>query len=514
MRRVPSFLLGTTCAVAALLLGLFWTQPPMALLHAQGIDAQSAARDRDRMYDEIARDVALLEQHASVLKRVAQVVAPTVVHIEARKDERFSERFGGRFVEEAGSGVVIAIDGSYYVLTNRHVIKDAENDRIDVKLSDRRVVHPARVWSDPGTDVAVMLIDAEGLVAARLGDSSVVEIGEFVLAVGSPFGLSHSVTYGIISAKGRRDLELGDDGVELQDFMQTDAAINPGNSGGPLINLRGEVVGINTAIASNSGGNEGIGFSIPINMVRIVASQLIEYGTLRRAFLGVKLDPQFDAEAAALLGLDSLRGARVTRVTADSPADAAGLQADDVVLEYEGQAVEDDVHLVNLVNLTPVGAEVQLLVLRDGSVITLTVVLGSRDEFLPPQASRGGGNRWEQALAELEAWDVESLGLTVVEATPDACQRLQLPGDASGLIVLRVDPEGPGAQQVAPGEILQQINRVPLEDIDDLEQAMSGVDLRQPLRLRVALPRAAAAPSGTARIVMVVPDFSRESRTR
>src|SRR5205085_10072275 len=163
---------------------------------------------------------------------------------------------------------------------------------------------------------------APGLIAARIGDSSKVEIGDFVLAVGSPFGLSHSVTYGIISAKGRRDLELGDDSVRFQDFMQTDAAINPGNSGGPLINLRGEVVGMNTAIASSSGGNEGIGFTIPINMVMIIARQLVERGTVIRAYLGVALDSKFGPATAMSVGLMRPRGTRVTRITPGSPAES------------------------------------------------------------------------------------------------------------------------------------------------------------------------------------------------
>jgi serine protease Do len=204
-----------------------------------------------------------------------------------------------------------------------------------------------------------------------------------VLAVGSPFGLSHSVTYGIISAKGRRDLELGDDGVRFQDFMQTDAAINPGNSGGPLMNLRGEVVGINTAIASSSGGNEGIGFTIPINMAMHIAKQLVERGTVTRAFLGVHLDSKFNAEAAARIGLSRVQGARITGITPNSPASSSNLEVGDVVLQFDGVRIDDDNHLVNLVSLTPVDKDVPVIVFRAGKPKAVTVRVGDRTTYEP-----------------------------------------------------------------------------------------------------------------------------------
>jgi serine protease Do len=214
-----------------------------------------------------------------------------------------------------------------------------------------------------------------------LGDSSRVEIGDFVLAVGSPFGLSHSVTYGIISAKGRRDLKLGHEGVQFQNFFQTDAAINPGNSGGPLLNLRGEVIAINTAIASSSGGSEGIGFAIPINMFMVVARQLVENGKVARSFLGVHLDSSFDSDKAAGLGLPRPGGTRVTGITPNSPAQAARLQVDDVILEVNGVLIEDDSHLVNLVSLLPLGEPVTLRVWRERREMTVEVNTTNRAKF-------------------------------------------------------------------------------------------------------------------------------------
>jgi serine protease Do len=202
-----------------------------------------------------------------------------------------------------------------------------------------------------------------------------------VLAVGSPFGLNHSVTYGIVSAKGRRNLHLGDDNLQYQDFLQTDAAINPGNSGGPLLNLRGELVGINTAIASSTGTSEGIGFAIPINMVMLVADQLVDHGSVTRAYLGVRLDASFGPEAAARLGLPRPQGARVSGITRSSPAEQARLAVGDVILEFNGVRIDNDAHLINVVALTPVGKDVEVRLLRSGQPITLRLRVGNRAEM-------------------------------------------------------------------------------------------------------------------------------------
>lgn len=349
---------------------------------ADEFDATPA--ERDKMYEDLAHESQALERALGIVKRVVKTVGPTVVHIEASKTKQLQLGYGTRAVEEAGSGVVIELNDHFYVLTNRHVIKSSDAENIRIKLADGRMIHPTQIWSDVGTDVAVMEIKEDRIIPARLGDSSKLEIGDFVIAVGSPFGLSHSVTYGIISAKGRRDLELGDDGVRFQDFMQTDAAINPGNSGGPLMNLRGELVGINTAIASSSGGNEGIGFTIPIDMAMVVARQLITTGTVVRAFLGVNLDSKFGPTIATRLGLRRTMGARVTGVTTNSPAANAKLQIDDVILKFGEIPVDNDSHLVNLVGLTEVGKEVPVLVFRDKKSMTLMVTVGDRSKYEAP----------------------------------------------------------------------------------------------------------------------------------
>ena len=338
------------------------------------LTSQLSQEDRDRLFREVAEDVAALERQGNVLKKVVVLAQPSVVHIDAKK---VNDGIGRKTVEEAGSGVVVEYGGKNYVLTNRHVIKHATLDNIHIRLASGQEVFPIRVWADLETDVAAMAVDTPNVVPARLGDSSTVEIGDFVLAVGSPFGLSHSVTYGIISAKGRRDLQLGVEGVRYQDFFQTDAAINPGNSGGPLLNLRGEVIGINTAIASSSGGNEGIGFTIPINIAMFVAKQLIDQGSVVRAMLGVTCDSQYDDAIARQIGLPRRVGVRVNRITPDTAAHSVGIQVGDIILSYDGVRIDDDDHLINQVKLTPLDKEVVLVVFRDGRTMELKARVGA-----------------------------------------------------------------------------------------------------------------------------------------
>ncbi len=319
-------------------------------------------RDRDQLYSELADDFSMLDRMGNLVKRVSQLVKPSVIHIEARKTER--SRGKTESFDEAGSGVVIELGDERWVLTNRHVIAGASANEILLRTNDGRELRPSKVLADPTTDVAILKI-VEPVPAARLGDSYSTDIGDFVIAIGSPFGLSHSVTFGILSAKGRRDLTLGAERIELQDFFQTDAAINPGNSGGPLLNLRGEVIAVNTAIASSSGGSEGIGFAIPINMAVRVAEELVHHGKLRRAYLGVTLDPDFNGHAA-MKSTGFPGGALVREVRDGSPAALANLIRGDVILEFDGVPIDNDDHLVTRVGLTPLGQEVPVIISRSG----------------------------------------------------------------------------------------------------------------------------------------------------
>jgi serine protease Do len=331
--------------------------------------------EREREYQSIQQEADVLQRQISLVRRIVSFAMPSVVHIEAsKKAEGNDKNLASSRVDEAGAGVIVAIRNQLYVLTNRHVVHPAEPAGIRLEMFDGRHLRPSRIWVDPATDVAVMQIDGRGFVPAKLGDSDDMQMGDHVIAVGSPFGLSHSVTYGILSAKGRRNLELGSREIEIQDFFQTDAAINPGNSGGPLLNMRGEVIGINTAIASNSGGNEGIGFTIPINMAVYVADQLITRGKLNRARLGVVLENAYTSAMARQLGLPNNEGALVKSILPKSPAEKAGLQVGDVILEFDGTRVENDGHLVKTVGLTPIGKQVKMIIHRQNVRQEISIV--------------------------------------------------------------------------------------------------------------------------------------------
>ena len=269
-----------------------------------------------------------------------------------------------------GSGVIIdASEG--YVVTNHHVIRNAE--RIEVRLHDRRSMEAKLIGSDPGTDVALLQIEAEDLSELPLGDSDALEIGDFVVAIGSPFELDQTVTLGIVSALGRRSINPIPGGYE--DFIQTDASINPGNSGGALVDLEGRLIGINTALITPVAGNVGIGFAVPSNMAKTVVDQLLEFGEIRRGHLGVEIE-DVSPDIAQALDLDEISGALVSRVIEDSPAEAAGIETEDVIVSVDDEPVEDSVDLRNRIGLSRVGETVQIGIVRDGRRIDKEVVIG------------------------------------------------------------------------------------------------------------------------------------------
>ena len=315
-------------------------------------------------------------------REIVKQIAPSVVHIESQsvKPSGYSGVLAGRIrkVEETGSGVIVELYGKKYVLSNRHIVADVDVDAIKIKLSDRRVLRPLRILSNADFDVALLEIEAENLVPARIGNSDSVEIPDEILTFGSPFGLSGSVSTGVISAKGRRKIPQGDQAVPIQSFFQTDASVNPGNSGGPMVNRSGEVVGIITAIASSGGGSEGVAFAIPINSVLRSAKQLAMNGTVVRPHLGIELDPKFDWDAAENAGLDREIGAKIEKVAANSPGEKAGLLPGDIILSYNGTTVEDDTHLVHLIAESEVGDTPKLQILRGKTQRTITPQLIAR----------------------------------------------------------------------------------------------------------------------------------------
>jgi len=438
------------------------------------------------------------------LAKVARLMRASVVHIESRRRSA-----SGGTVEETGSGVIMALPGAagVYVVTNRHVVAGStELAGISIQLGDGRFLHPTQVWQDKATDVAVIKLPDVSVVPARWGDSDRLEIGHIVLALGSPFGLSQSVTLGIVSAKGRRSLALGATGEMLnQDFIQTDAAINPGNSGGPLVDLHGRVVGINTAIASNSGGNEGIAFSIPVNLVRQVAESLVKYGKVPRAYLGVKLDPEFDATAARRFHLDRLRGARVVQVYEKTPAARAALQMDDVILEMNGVEVQDENHLINMVSLTPIGNKIRLSVLRSGKMIPVEVMLADRTELdgqpsnspappVPGGRLRPTGFSREIAPSSRETANArEAAGLRLHPLDPLLARQVGVEEGTTGLVVLESPAEG-----LRPYDVLLEAARRPVGSVSDweaIETAHAGCDL---------LVKVRRVEAGTTRDLLVV----------
>lgn len=304
---------------------------------------------------------------------VASRLAPAVVAVEAVKPGK-----KGKSVDESGSGVMIRIPGhsGVYVITNNHVISQAQAQQITVSLHDNRILHPLQVWADPESDIGLLkLDDSESLVTAPLGDSDQVKVGQWVLAFGSPFGLHQTVTHGIISARERGQVSLGNT-IRIKDFLQTDAAINPGSSGGPLANVEGEVIGLNTAIASHSGNNSGVAFSIPINMVKKVARNLLEKGVVSRGYLGLQVANAFETADALKLGLERLQGALVETIYPETPASAAGLKSGDVVLQIDSTVIRNENHFINMISGLEPGKKVRLRVWRDRVSQEVVAVVG------------------------------------------------------------------------------------------------------------------------------------------
>ena len=433
------------------------------------------------IYQELDRQYSLFEHVNRTFELVAKAVSPSVVHIVAHKvarDERRPHEF-----EETGSGVIVRLDGSpgLYVLTNNHVVAGAGADDVQIYLNDGRSLRPEWLKADSRADIAVLKLGRDDLPAARLGDSDRTAIGSWVMAIGSPFGLTHSVSQGIISGRGRHEDDLERAGVENQDFLQTDAAINPGNSGGPLVNMKGEVVGLNIAILSNGGGNEGVGFSIPINLARWIMKALIANGRVSRGAMGVKLELEFDHEAAVAIGLDRPRGAMVNTVDQASPAALAGMKVGDVILRFNGTDVVDLNHLINLVSMAPIGRPAEVKIWRDRKEYTLRVTVGDKDQALaslPPRPSRplpaGNGLLRRPNVADAEAEPSTVLGLELVTLDSATGPRLGLPGNLAGAVVTKVEPEGPLSAYFKPLDVIHSVGGRPIRTAAEAVKALDA----------------------------------------
>src|SRR6185436_9905174 len=366
-----------------------------------------------------------------------------------------------------GSGFIIDADG--YIVTNHHVVDGSKS--IEVQLSDGRSFKPKVIGSDPETDIALLKIDATGLPMIPLGSSSALKVAEPVMAIGNPFGFDHTVTVGIVSGMGRF---IGQG--RFDDFIQTDAAINPGNSGGPLINTRGEAVGINSAIRSSSGGFQGIGFAIPVDLAKPILGQLRASGKVTRGWLGVAIQP-LTQELAKSFGLTGTQGALVASVTDDSPAGRAGFKPGDVIVTFDGKTVESPRVLPGMVANTAVGRAVPVVVMRDGKRQTVSVTVGSLAESREARAMTGEKPQESRAT--------EKLGLALQELTPELAKQLGVQND-KGVVVTEVKPDSPAAQAgLAPGDVIREVNRMAVEGLQDVERGLAkGSDPAQVL-LRV-----------------------------
>lgn len=440
------------------------------------------------------QSIATLRQMGRAFASIAEKASPAVVGIQATKvvsrglssrggpyggpsnpfeDELYRYFFGPRRSprerEEPeprqvaqGSGFIISSDG--YILTNNHMVGEAET--VTVKLADGRKLTAELVGTDPQTDVAVVKIDETDLPHIPLANSDTLEVGEWVVAIGSPFGLSHTVTAGIVSAKGRSRIGVAD----YEDFIQTDAAINFGNSGGPLLNLDGEAVGINTAIIG-PGGNVGIGLAIPSNMAREIYGQLKESGEVIRGFLGVQMS-DMEPGMGEYFGLEDDKGVVIMDVVEDSPAERAGVKEDDIVIDFEGEPVSGMLDFRNRVAMHKPGSEVRIVVMRDGKRKTLTAVLDKRPE--DGFGTGRGGNAVQ-----------ETLGMSLQTLNEEMASRLGYE-DLSGVVVTAVKPGSLAAEaDIQAGTLIMEVNRKPVRSVKEFKEAIEKAREDKKVLLRV-----------------------------
>lgn len=423
--------------------------------------------------------LARVEETGKAFTEVTKKVEPAVVFIKATKqivptasqpgfgdlqgqipDELLKRFFGGAMPPMQGpqmpqpavgngSGFIISQDG--HILTNNHVVGNA--DKLEVTLHDGRVLDARLIGTDKRTDVAIIKVDAQDLPTLPMGDSDAIEVGEWVLAVGSPFGLSGTVTSGIVSAKGRDGMGITD----YEEFIQTDAAINPGNSGGPLVNLRGEAIGINTAILSRTGAYNGIGFAIPMNMAREICQQLMEKGTVTRGFLGVAIQP-LTQDLAESFQLKTNEGVLIADVNAGGPAEKAGLQRGDVVVQLDGKPVTDMTSFRNRIAMLEPGKQAKLEVMRDGQAKTISVELGKLDS--DTVASVGGSSETTTA----------KLGLSVQTLDKELAEKLGAEAD-KGVVITQVQPgSAAAAQGLRPGMVIVEVDHQAVQNAEQFSK--------------------------------------------
>jgi serine protease Do len=463
-------LAGMGILVGAMLFGS-WNMPGQSFAHSAESEGSLQTTDPPNFQKGGFADIARRVTPAVVNITVSKQMAVPMSGMPFDPMRKFFERPGGPGSQNrspmppspraqgAGSGVIVSNDG--YVLTNNHVVEDATE--ITVTLPDNREFTGKVVGLDPQTDLAVIKIDATDLPFVQWGDSSRLQVGEYVLAVGNPFGLNSTVTLGIVSALGRGGMGI----TKYEDFIQTDAAINPGNSGGALVNTMGELVGINTAIFSRTGGYQGVGFAVPTKLAKPVYASLVSTGLVVRGYLGVGIQA-ITGDLAESFKLDAAQGALVTNVMPGSPADQAGLQRGDVIMEYEGQAVVDPRTLQGQVVGTAVGDHVSLIVMRDGHKLTVETVI--REQNMHSQVAQANSMRQEGPLA----------GVAVQNLDGRIAQQLGLEEDVNGVVVMEIMP-GSDAERagLAQGDVISEINRKPVGSEADFAKVVSHLEKQQ-----------------------------------
>lgn len=408
---------------------------------------------------------------------IVKAVGPTVVYISTTKTirrdvspfshpfdpfEDFFEQFRmpKKWKERSlGSGVIVSSDG--YIITNYHVVEKA--DEIKVTLYDKQDYKGKIIGSDPKTDIALIKIPAKDLPAVKWGNSDNLQVGEFVLAFGNPYGFSHTVTMGIVSAVGRANVGIAD----YEDLIQTDAAINPGNSGGPLVNIKGELIGINTAIFSRTGGYQGIGFAIPSNMAESVMKQLVKGGKVTRGWLGVTIQ-SITPDLAKEFGLKNGKGAVVNDILKGSPAEKAGLKRGDVILEVDGKTVNDAESLRNIVAQREIGSHMTIKIIREGKPISLTAKVSE----LPVDMQETSIEKSEKEMDEENVF----AGFTVIALSQEIAKQLGLSRDEKGVVIIKVEPDSPAEEAgLKKGDVIQEINKRTVTNLRDFNNIVSRV---------------------------------------
>lgn len=438
---------------------------PLSLLAQEQSQAPSVVRNLSQVFTNVADEAVPAVVYVTVEKTVETGRSPFGFNnpFEQFNEEFFERFFRRRFPREQqprefrqqgqGSGFIISSDG--LILTNDHVVGEA--DKVTVQLADGREFQAKIIGTDPRSDVAVIKIDGENLPVLPLAQSEKLDVGEWVMAIGSPFGLTHTITVGVVSATGRNRLGIAD----FEDFIQTDAAINPGNSGGPLVNMEGKVVGINTAIFSRSGGYMGIGFAIPISMAEAIKEQLVTKGKVVRGYLGVRIQ-ELTKELAQSFGLETTQGVLVAEVSQESPAAEAGLQSGDIIVSVNGESMSDVGQLRNTVAMMTPGTEVPVAIVREGKRQELTVELGE----LPLERTAQAMERQE------EEEPVSKLGLGVQNLTPELAEQLGYE-NPEGVVVTRVEPNSAAYQAgIRRGMLIRQINR---QDVDNMQEFQAAL---------------------------------------